>query len=367
MALLIIASILLSFSILIKKKINKDNSYHLKYLVQNMNAQIITLIMLSALIFFPIKQLGHLLGVLQILAFIYFYHHITSLLYGYRKKINFKHYVVLAIYSIIVILIIWKEALFTSKLSLIHINPALKTIASSRGFIYILVTKQLILLCYLFYLFLAVLKRTDATFLLKNKRHFKIWIYFYIFINSAALFIAPLIYFNPFEIINTDNISTLEIVFQLSSALILLNYILNPTILESLFQTKKIIKNKDHENNFERLYSYFKIEKQYLNTKNNIDNISNNTGLSTKEIRDCIKSVKHQNYNEFVNSFKIEHAITLLKDERYLKTHTLESIAISSGFNAPQAFYRVFKKTKNMTPSVYLKKYQESQASEGFI
>ena len=61
---------------------------------------------------------------------------------------------------------------------------------------------------------------------------------------------------------------------------------------------------------------------------------------------------KDTNYTSFVNKFRIQEAMKLLKDKR--KAHlTIEDVSDAVGFSTRQSFYTSFKRFTGMTPREY--------------
>jgi AraC-like DNA-binding protein len=58
----------------------------------------------------------------------------------------------------------------------------------------------------------------------------------------------------------------------------------------------------------------------------------------------------HQSFNDFVNSYRIAHAKTLLLGDSVMK---MEDLAERSGFNSLSTFYTAFKKHTQLTPAKY--------------
>lgn len=90
-----------------------------------------------------------------------------------------------------------------------------------------------------------------------------------------------------------------------------------------------------------------------------------NPGLTLNELADTVGASSHSlsrvinegygmNFNDFVNSHRIEAFKRLVQDEAY-QNHTLLAIAFMVGFNSKSAFNRSFKKLEDCTPREYLK------------
>ena len=73
-------------------------------------------------------------------------------------------------------------------------------------------------------------------------------------------------------------------------------------------------------------------------------------GYSAGYVSHCMKAFPEMNFNDILNSFRVEHAKTLLISS----TKTNIDIALESGFNCERSFYRAFTKFVKMTPTEYV-------------
>ncbi len=60
----------------------------------------------------------------------------------------------------------------------------------------------------------------------------------------------------------------------------------------------------------------------------------------------------HKNYPELVNDYRVNDAMSLLTDKRYMKM-TIEDIAEMAGFSTRQSFYSNFYRRLGVTPRKY--------------
>ncbi len=60
----------------------------------------------------------------------------------------------------------------------------------------------------------------------------------------------------------------------------------------------------------------------------------------------------HKNYSELVNDYRVNDAMSLLTDKRFVKM-TIEDIAEMAGFSTRQSFYSNFYKRLGITPRQY--------------
>ena len=73
-----------------------------------------------------------------------------------------------------------------------------------------------------------------------------------------------------------------------------------------------------------------------------------------KYISQTINSVFDQQFNSFINEYRIKYACRLLMQEKY-KNYTILAISEEVGFNSISTFISSFKKNTGVTPSYYIK------------
>jgi AraC-like DNA-binding protein len=101
-----------------------------------------------------------------------------------------------------------------------------------------------------------------------------------------------------------------------------------------------------------QLYQMMEQQKFYLNANYSLTNMSSDTDISVKTIREIISKSDFKNFSSFINSFRIAHAEQLIYNS-YLDTYSIESLCKDSGFQSEVTFYRVFKKIHNCTPKEF--------------
>lgn len=110
---------------------------------------------------------------------------------------------------------------------------------------------------------------------------------------------------------------------------------------------------------FTKIDNYVKEEKYYLSRHVSLKDLAKIMKVSPNYISQAVNKEKSINFNEYINSFRINEAISRMQDEKY-KHYKLESIGESVGFNAKTTFYAAFKKQIGQTPSAYLKSLQSN-------
>ena len=93
-------------------------------------------------------------------------------------------------------------------------------------------------------------------------------------------------------------------------------------------------------------------DQHYLNADLRLSHLAELTGYNTNQISQSLNAYAGHSFNDFINSYRIDHAIRLMDNE---PDETLINIAYSSGFNNKNSFANAFKKVTGSTPSAYRK------------
>lgn len=155
-------------------------------------------------------------------------------------------------------------------------------------------------------------------------------------------------------------IEIVKFLFLIISLITPVYIIANPKIISVI--TNFILDSKKYENAqnddidvFEVLNNLILSNKLFLNSNYSIVNLSADSNISINKIREKIKESGCNNYSEFINSFKINYANSLI-NEGYLDKFSIESLSKVSGFQSDVTFYRIFKKINGCTPKEYKNK-----------
>ncbi len=95
-------------------------------------------------------------------------------------------------------------------------------------------------------------------------------------------------------------------------------------------------------------------DEQYKNNELTLTSIGNLLKVSPQIISLVINQKSEQNFNSFINTYRINESIKLLQEEAY-KHQTIASIANEIGFNSISTFNTAFKKQTGITPTVFKK------------
>ncbi len=123
-------------------------------------------------------------------------------------------------------------------------------------------------------------------------------------------------------------------------------------------QKKKYVKSGINEKQIEAinnsLIELMNTEKPYLNPKINLKSLSGMLTKSSNHISQVINDRHNMNFFDFINDYRIQEMIELLKAPKN-KQYTLLALAKEAGFNSKTTFNVAFKKLKGTTPRKYFK------------
>lgn len=93
-------------------------------------------------------------------------------------------------------------------------------------------------------------------------------------------------------------------------------------------------------------------DKLYLDPELNREKVANHLGINARIISAVLNQYAHQNFNDFVNSHRIDEVINKLKSGE--RNHlTISGIALDAGFNSQATFQRVFKAIQGVSPKEF--------------
>jgi AraC-like DNA-binding protein len=108
-----------------------------------------------------------------------------------------------------------------------------------------------------------------------------------------------------------------------------------------------------------QLDTYVKETQIYRRPGLTIKELSSSMGLSERHLSQVINDVKGQNFYDFVNFYRVEHAKNLLMKNADSR-RTMFDIFWESGFNSKTTFNNSFKKLTGQTPTEYQKALQST-------
>ncbi len=126
-------------------------------------------------------------------------------------------------------------------------------------------------------------------------------------------------------------------------------YVLKVTDLDG-----DVFKENDDTSLFKRISDLVINDTLYLEPDISLARLSKLLGTSPQKVSKTINQYAHQNFNDFINYYRIQEAKQQLVDDTK-KNFTISSIAFDTGFSSLSSFNSAFKKFEAMTPSAYRK------------
>ncbi|NVO30059.1 helix-turn-helix domain-containing protein [Hymenobacter lapidiphilus] len=99
-----------------------------------------------------------------------------------------------------------------------------------------------------------------------------------------------------------------------------------------------------------RLLAHMQADRPYLEPELTLGELATQLRTNTSWLSKVINTGCGQNFNDFINEYRVREAERLLRDPQF-RHYTLLAVALEAGFNSKSTFNRVFKKLRGLTPS----------------
>ena len=336
----------------LKSVSNKQNKFHLDYLVLTLlaNSLALSVYIIIAIKNYDIKWIS-LSTFLNMLSWVFFTLHVESSVKGKKSEVSWPYYLLIAFY----VLVILMNNLGVFLLG--YISPLqeflLFNVPQIPYFSDQIVVKSTFTFMLLLGLVFGCFRWLKDSYTIKKKKNYLLWVIFYCFIVLSCQFLIVNYYFDfytPFS-----NKVFLE-VLRIGCILILIFFILNPMIITYIPGVISIFSYSDFtkERNFELIDIYVFRQNGYLKPKFSLKELSKKTQLNESLVRSVIKRETGKNFVDYVNGYRIEKAIVLILDG-YLEKFNVKALGAECGFNSHQTFFRAFRKGYGKTPGQFWK------------
>lgn len=121
---------------------------------------------------------------------------------------------------------------------------------------------------------------------------------------------------------------------------------------------KKLISEQDFQSLKSKLLAIMNTDKPYLDGELNLVKLSELIGINPHQLSYLLNHGFNENFYQFVNKYRVDFAKNILMNQKQKKISMLE-IAFEAGFNSKTTFNTIFKKTTELTPSEFRKKYSK--------
>lgn len=332
--------------------INDENKHHLSYLILHFIFQLISTLNISIYSLFDLKAPIVLISIGRVLAFIFFYLFIKSIMKMVKSKIT-------VLYLIPILLLIFFNHLNGLGIRLLDFTDNQVPKENILGFfisdfvgkgdLFFMNFFNTLFFTFLIFRDFFKLKNTEILDLKKKGIVSDFIIYYYVPISVTSITTLFTISFYLQNILLTYFVTTIKLI----AIFTLLLLVIKPKLIRRLASIKDIKENDDHLFRvFEKITNYFSTTDYYKDSNFMPANIAVDIGVRNELIRSSIKKFSNMTVPLYINSHRVEFACELIK-EGYLETYSMEAIAEKSGFSSQKNFNRVFKLIKSFTPSQY--------------
>lgn len=112
------------------------------------------------------------------------------------------------------------------------------------------------------------------------------------------------------------------------------------------------------------IQAFVQSQRPYLNPQLTLERFAGLMQLPPRQVSSAINRHFKQNFQEYINSFRVEEAKHFLQDAQC--SDTIVEIAQHSGFNSKATFNRLFKNLVGVTPSEYRQGFVSGQSAGNF-
>lgn len=124
--------------------------------------------------------------------------------------------------------------------------------------------------------------------------------------------------------------------------------------LPAQIHQRTAVESTESPENFEGIYAaldaQIKDKQWYLTPRLTLNDLSELSGLQTRDISRAINLHGKVSFNEYINQCRVAYFCEQLKQG---SSHTLTDLALASGFSSKASFNKVFKQFVGVTPSQY--------------
>jgi len=113
----------------------------------------------------------------------------------------------------------------------------------------------------------------------------------------------------------------------------------------------------------EKILNIIVMQKKYKDKDYSAKKLAEDLGTNTRYISAVVNVRFHMNYASFINKYRIEEAMSILVDKRYLELR-MEEVSDMVGFANRQSFYASFYKLMKMTPREYRMQHLQQHPSQ---
>lgn len=186
----------------------------------------------------------------------------------------------------------------------------------------------------------------------------------YMVINLVAVVFSDIFHlFNKNSIIEINIISFVSTLFMLVYFFFIPNFIYHPYFDLQNQNHEVMVRNKAPKTtsfkHVEKIEQYFNLHKSFLNPDYTITQLEKEIKIPARQISKAIKLIHNQNFNQFLNEYRINYLLKEVSVETAINTN-FQDLAYQVGFNSVNNFYAHFKNFVGSTPKTYFENKRKS-------
>lgn len=123
--------------------------------------------------------------------------------------------------------------------------------------------------------------------------------------------------------------------------------------------------NSEHPDAFiGKLTNLMETQQFFLIPNLRAEEVAKEMGLGYQKFAALLNTQLKNNFNDFINGYRIRYACSLMKEGKDNKRTRLAEIAKESGFTSRSVFYEAFRKEMGVTPGDYISKMPTRQSQQ---
>lgn len=143
-----------------------------------------------------------------------------------------------------------------------------------------------------------------------------------------------------------------ELFKGVDSNMLLVSETLNTKIVSTEKESFEVPKSAEIISQIEYVKKYVLQNKSYLEPSLTIQELSRQVNIPVRDLSVLINHHMNQHFFDFINEYRIQDAMQILKDSSKSKLTILEILYVV-GFNSKSSFNTAFKKHTNQTPTEF--------------
>lgn len=132
------------------------------------------------------------------------------------------------------------------------------------------------------------------------------------------------------------------------------------SLLRGNLRTREVaegVKERKMKALYKKILDYFEEKKPYLDEDVSLEDISRCLYTNKAYLSKTVNVLSGQNFRQFVNYYRVEYAVELIRRDPHLK---VEELAMMSGFHNTVSFNMAFRLFKGTTPSEWIHEHRST-------